>query len=208
MNTMNTMNNLNTIHHRRIASFATALVACALVACQPAKYIETGGPESIVSVGDVDIQDVKKAASGMLQSLLATGVLSKAEHKPARLLIGSIVNDTSSQFDVGEVVYRMREELVNSGQAQVDTTYGTDAEDKTAQEVAKRRSFTQSGASDLGEPDFSLTGRITQMKASAGSTKQTTYTFRLTLTDLASGREVWTKTVDMTKQGTKNSVGM
>ena len=102
----------------------------------------------------------------------------------------------------------MREELVNSGQAQVDTTYGSDAEDKTAQEVAKRRSFTGSGASNLGEPDFSLTGRITQMKASAGDMKQTTYTFRLTLTDLATGREVWTKTVDMTKQGTKNAVGM
>ena len=199
---------MNTPHAHRTLLVATTLACGFLAACTPARYIETGGPESIVSVGDVDIQDVKKAASGMLQSLLATGVLAKSEHKPARLLIGSIVNDTSSQFDVGEVTYRMREELVNSGQAQVDTTYGSSAEDKTAQEVAKRRSFTGSGSSDLGEPDFSLTGRITQMKASADNMKQTTYTFRLTLTDLATGREVWTKTVDMTKQGTKNAVGM
>lgn len=189
---------------------AVALAASLLVAtgCQNARYIETGGTESIVSVGQVNIQDVKTAASGMLQSLLATGVLEKGEHKPARLLIGSIVNDTSSSFDVGEVVYRMREELVNSGQAQVDTTYGSKPEDATAQEVLKRRTFTGEGSVATGEPDFSLTGRITQMKASAGNMRQTTYTFRLTLTDLASGREVWTKTVDMTKQGTKNAVGM
>ncbi len=195
---------------RTTTLFASALsIASALAGgCQPARYIDTGGTESIVSVGQVDIQDVRKAASGMLQSLLATGVLEKSEHQPARLLIGSIVNDTSSQFDVGEVVYRMREELVNSGQAQVDTTYGSSPEDKTAQDVAKRRAFTGQGASETGEPDFSLTGRITQMKASAGSMRQTTYTFRLTLTDLSTGREVWTKTVDMTKQGTKNAVGM
>ncbi len=188
---------------------STILVGGALTfGCQPARYIETGGTESIVSVGQVDIQDVRKAASGMLQSMLATGVLEKSEHHPARLLIGSIVNDTSSQFDVGEVIYRMREDLVNSGQAQVDTTYGSTPEDKTAQDVAKRRAFTGQGSSDTGEPDFSLSGRITQMKASAGNMRQTTYTFRLTLTDLSTGREVWTKTVDMTKQGTKNAVGM
>lgn len=180
----------------------------ALGACESARYIETGGTESIVSVGQVDIQDVKTAASGMLQSLLATGVLGTAPHKPARLLIGSIVNDTSSQFDVGEVVYRMREELVNSGQAQVDTTYGAKPEDATAQAEVKRRSFTGTGSVSVGEPDFSLTGRITQLKASAGNVRQTTYTFRLTLTNLSTGREVWTKTVDMTKQGSKNAVGM
>ncbi|MDA0803220.1 MAG: hypothetical protein O2819_05630 [Planctomycetota bacterium] len=186
-----------------------SVVTLSLIGCgSPAKYVETGGTESIVSVGEVDIQDIQKASSGMLQSLIATGILNSSEHKPARLLISSVVNDTSSQFDVGEVIYRMREELVNSGQAQVDTTYGSNAEDKAAQEVAKRRAFTGQGASDTGEPDFSLTGRITQIKRSAGNTKQSTYTFRLTLTNLATGREVWTKTVDMTKQGTKNAVGM
>lgn len=192
-------------------SFAAAACTATLlsiIGCQNARYIETGGTESIVSVGQVDIQDVKTAASGMLQSMLATGVLEKGAHKPARLLIGSVVNDTSTSFDVGEVIYRMREELVNSGQAQVDTTYGSKPEDNTAQEVLKRRTFTGDASVAAGEPDFSLTGRITQMKSSAGNMHQTTYTFRLTLTDLSTGREVWTKTVDMTKQGTKNAVGM
>jgi PBP1b-binding outer membrane lipoprotein LpoB len=45
------------------------------------------------------------------------------------------------------------------------------------------------------------------VKRSAGGTKQATYTFRLTLTNLRTGLEAWTKTVDMTKMGNKNAVG-
>lgn len=171
-----------------------------------AKYIETGGTESIVNVGEVNIQDIQMAASELLQSMLKTGVLQKAEHQPARLLLNPIVNDTSSRFDVGELTYRMREQLVNSGQAQVITAYGKYTEDQAALEEMRRRAF-ESGEAPNVQPDYTLTGKITQIKRSAGSTRQTTYTFRLTLTDPNTGLEVWTKVADMTKQGRKDSVG-
>ena len=174
----------------------------------PAKYVETGSPQSVVSVGDVDMQDILKASSGMLESLIETGILKTANSKPAQLVIDQVVNDTSSQFDVGELLYRMREQLVNSGQATVITTFGANAEDKTAQEQLRAQAFRQGNAVDgMPSPDFSLSGKITQVKRQAGNTQQTTYTFRLTLTNIRSGVEAWTKTVDMTKQGTKNSVG-
>ena len=57
------------------------------------------------------------------------------------------------------------------------------------------------------EPDYTLSGKITQIRRNAGSTKQVTYTFRLTLTDPNTGLEVWTKTADVTKQGQKNGIG-
>jgi PBP1b-binding outer membrane lipoprotein LpoB len=102
----------------------------------------------------------------------------------------------------------MREQLVNSGQAAVVTTFGTSPEDKQAQEVLRREKFLKGETSEpLPDPDFSLTGKITQVKRTAGNTKQATYTFRLTLTNLRSGLEAWTKTVDMTKLGNKNAVG-
>jgi len=188
---------------------ATSTLLLALAACgSPGKYIETGGTDSIVSVGEVDIQDLQTAASGMLESLVAQGVLSTAPHKPARLRIERVVNDTSSAFDVGELTYRMREQLVNSGQATVLTAYGADAESPEAQERLKQEAFRQGQTTvDSLQPDFFLTGKITQLKRSAGSTKQVTYTFRLTLTDSRTGQEAWTKVVDVTKQGTKNAVG-
>jgi len=189
-----------------IASFA--VLALASAGCERARYVETGSPEGIISVGDVDFQDILKASSGMLESLAETGVLKTAKQKPAQLIIGEIVNDTSSRFDVGELTYRMREQLVNSGQAAVVTTFGTSPEDKQAQEVLRREKFLKGETSEpLPDPDFSLTGKITQVKRTAGNTKQATYTFRLTLTNLRSGLEAWTKTVDMTKLGNKNAVG-
>ena len=190
-----------------LGTFITATLL--LGACsQPARYIETGGTESVVSVGEVDIQDIQMAASGMLESLLETGILKRAPHQPARLVMDRIVNDTSSRFDVGDLLYRMREQLVNSGQAEVVTTWGANAESKEAQGIARREAFLNGTTGQASaEPDFTLTGKITQLKRSAGNVRQTTYTFRLTLTNVNTGREAWTKTVDMTKQGTKSGVG-
>ena len=191
----------------RITSTLLGLAALTAVGCDGgAKYIETGGTESMVNVGEVNIQDIQMAASGMLQSMMKTGVLERAEHKPARLLLNPIVNDTSSQFDVGELTYRMREQLVNSGQAQVITAYGKYTEDQAALEEMRRRSF-ESGETPKVQPDLTLSGKITQIKRQAGSRRQTTYTFRLTLTDPNTGLEVWTKVEDVTKQGRKDSIG-
>jgi len=194
---------------RTIASLSLAAALLTLPACaSKATYIETGGTDSIVSVGEVDIQDLQRAASGMLESLIALGTLQNAPHQPARLRIERVVNDTSSAFDVGELTYRMREQLVNSGQATVLTAYGANAESPEAQARLKQEAFRRGETSvESLEPDFFLTGKITQLKRSAGRTRQTTYTFRLTLTDSRTGQEAWTKVVDVTKQGQKNAVG-
>jgi PBP1b-binding outer membrane lipoprotein LpoB len=189
--------------------FSAIMASWTLGACaSKAKYIETGGTDSIVSVGEVDIQDLQRAASGMLESLVAQGTLSEAAHQPARVRIERVVNDTSSAFAVDELTYRMREQLVNSGQATVLTAYGANAESSEAQERLRQEAFRRGESSvESLEPDFFLTGKITQLKRSAGRTRQTTYTFRLTLTNARTGQEAWTKVVDVTKQGEKNAIG-
>ena len=127
---------------------------------------------------------------------------------PAELVIDQVVNDTSSRVSVDELPYRMREQLVNSGQAAVVTTYGQTPEDKTAQDLLRRQAFLKGErASQMPDPDFSLSGKITQVKRTAGDTKQVSYTFRLTLTNIRTGLESWTKTVSMTKVGNKPAVG-
>ena len=174
---------------------------------QKAKYIQTGGTQSIVSVGEVDIQDIQGAARGLLDSMFLTGVLNKAEHQPARIVVEAVVNDTSSRFDTGELLHRMRAQLVNSGQAAVETAFGQ-AESQVAQDALKKKAFLEGKtASDVFNPDFALTGKITQMKRSAGNTNQTTYTFRLTLTNMNTGLEAWTDYVNVTKQGSHNAIG-
>jgi PBP1b-binding outer membrane lipoprotein LpoB len=174
----------------------------------PARVIETGGTESITSVGEVDIQDLKNASAGMLESLISTNVLDRAPNQPARVAVDRVVNDTSSSFSIDELLYRMREQLVNSGKVQVITAYGDNPESRIAQEELRRRAMQEGRTNiDTLTPDYALTGRITQLKRAAGKVRQTTYTFRLTLTDIRTGLEVWTKTEEVTKQGTKSSVG-
>lgn len=193
----------------RTLSVLIPLVLLVSACGQKATYIETGGTQSIVSVGDVDIQDIMNASSGMLESLLETGVLSEAPHKPARLVVGKVINDTSSRFNTGELLYRMREYLSQSGQAEVETAYGANAESASAQATLKRKAFLEGKTeADVFTPDFELTGKITSLKRSAGRGKQTTYTFRLTLTRMFEpGGEAWTRVVDITKQGTKPGIG-
>jgi len=189
---------------------ALPIIAALLTGCgsQKTTYIETGGTDSVVSAGQVDIQDIQNAASGMIESLLSNGVLDRAAHYPARLVIDRVVNDTSSRFDTGELLYRIREQLVNSGQVEVITAYGDNAESQISQEELRRKAFLEGkSADDALTPDMALTGKITQLYRTAGKTRQTTYTFRLTLTDVGTGRSVWSKTVDMTKQGKKDAVG-
>ncbi len=194
----------------RLARLLLTLPAlAALGACStPARVIETGGNESITSVGEVDIQDLRNAAAGMLGSLIQTDILTRPEGRPARVVLDRVVNDTSSSFSIDELLFRMREQLVNSGKAQVVTTYGRNPESPIAQEELRRRAMEE-GRSDFETltPDYTLTGRVTQLKRSAGRMRQTTYTFRLTLTDVRTGLEVWTRAEEVTKQGTKDSVG-
>lgn len=194
---------------KRIILTALTLPIICFGCGQKTTYIQTGGTQSIVSVGEVDIQDIQVAARGLLDSMLLNGVLNKAKHQPARIVLQdkNIINDTGSVFNTGELLYRMRAQLVNSGQAEIEMGYGK-AESIVAQEQLKKKAFLEGKtASDVFDPDFDLTGRITQMRRSAGNTSQMTYTFRLTLTNLHTGREAWTDYVNMTKQGSHNSIG-
>jgi len=168
------------------------------------EYIETGGSQSLIT-SDVNIQDIIWASNGLLDSMMENGVLNKAEHKPARIIVDRVINNTNTRFDTGTLLYRMRAQLVNSGQAQVVTSYGSNAESKVTQNEMKRKDFLEGKVSET-DADFALTGKISQMKVFSGKNSQSTYTFRLTLTDLQSGLEVWTDLVDVSKKATQSGL--
>ena len=187
-----------------------ATVAMTLTCCgQKAKVIQTGGSSSITSVSEVDIQDIQNAAITLLDSMMGTGVLQRGENYPARIVIENVKNDTSSRFDIDELLYRMRAKLVNSGQAVIVSTWGDNAESKEAKKELDMENFLEGKTTTrkMLSPDFSLTGKITDTRRVAGNVKQYTYTFRLTLTDMNTGLEAWTDWHDVTKQGSKPSIG-
>jgi PBP1b-binding outer membrane lipoprotein LpoB len=143
-----------------------------------AHYIQSGGHESVVSVNQINIQDFIAAANAATSDLLASGALDRVSNPPAVLAMSRIVNNTSQQIDTDLLTKKIRVALLQSGKAVTTTQL----------------------------PDFTLSGKIIETFVKAGDTKQSTYSFQLSLTDKR-GLAVWEGDKDITKQGTRSGVG-
>jgi penicillin-binding protein activator len=173
-----------------------------------AHYVQTGGRESVVSLGEINIQDYIQAANASVNKLLASGVLDKVPNPPAVLAISFIVNNTGQQIDTDLLTKKIRVAVLNSGKALTTTTIGPGgtAEDPMAkglQQEAEAGVNQKTGRA----PDFTLSGKIIETTARAGKTRQSTYSFQLSLTDIKTGLAVWEGEEEITKQGTRSSVG-
>jgi hypothetical protein len=173
-----------------------------------AHYVETGGRESVVSVNQINIQDYIQAANAAVNDLLASGALDRVPNPPAVLAISRIVNNTGQQIDTDLLVKKIRVAVLNSGKAQTTTTMGLGgtAEDPMAKGLQQENEF-MNDQKTTRKPDFTLSGKIIETTARAGSTRQSTYSFQLSLTDSKTGLAVWEGEKEITKQGTRPAVG-
>jgi uncharacterized protein (TIGR02722 family) len=173
-----------------------------------AHYVQTGGSQSVVTIGAINIQDYIQAANTMTGELLASGALDKVANPPAILAISRIVNNTGQQIDTDLLTKKIRVTLLNSGKAQTTTTMGLGgtAEDPMAKGLQQENDF-KADVKNTRTPDFTLSGKIIQLAVKAGNTSQSTFSFQLSLTDPKSGLAVWEGEKEITKQGTRSSVG-
>lgn len=172
-----------------------------------AHYVETGGRESVVSVGKINDQDFIAAANAATQELLSSGVLDRVKNPPAVLAMSRIVNNTGQQIDIDLLTKKIRVALLQSGKAVTTTTFGLGgkAEDPLAQGIQQQQEF-MNDTKTTRLPDFTLSGKIIENTAKAGNTRQSTYSFQLSLTD-QQGLALWEGEKQITKQGSQNSVG-
>jgi penicillin-binding protein activator len=173
-----------------------------------AHYVQTGGSENIVNVGQINIQDYIQAANDMTGKLLASGALDRVATPPAVLAISRIVNNTGQQIDTDLLTKKIRIAILDSGKAMTTTTMGLGgtAEDPMAQGLQQENEF-KNDTKTTRTPDFTLSGKIIQLAVRAGGTTQSTYSFQLSLTDSKTGLAVWEGEKEITKQGTRPSVG-
>lgn len=185
-----------------------ALSAAFITGCGTnAHYIETGGRESVVSIGKINDQDFINAASAATQDLLASGVLDRVKNPPAVLAMSRIVNNTGQQVDIDLLTKKIRVALLQSGKAVTTTTFGLGgkAEDPLAKGIQQQQEF-MNDQKPARLPDFTLSGKIIENAVQAGNTRQSTFSFQLSLTD-QQGLAVWEGEKEITKQGTRSSVG-
>jgi uncharacterized protein (TIGR02722 family) len=176
-----------------------------------ARYIDPQGTETIVSLNQINIQDWQNAADQLVQSLLTSGAVERAPRQPAVLAISRIINNTSQHVDTDSLIKKIRVALSRTGKVATTTTMGLGgrAEDPLAKETAEYTAFMNDtpAAAATPMPDFTLTAKLLEDRAKAGRTRQTTYSFQMSLTEVASGLAVWEDEVQITKSGRKPSVG-
>jgi uncharacterized protein (TIGR02722 family) len=174
-----------------------------------ARYVASDSTNTIVSLDQINIQDWNNAAEKMVASLLSSGVLERAPQQPALMAISRIVNNTQQQIDTDSLVKKIRVALNQSGKIVTTTTMGLggNAEDPMAKEAAQMNAMLNGEKQKTTLPYYTLSGKLLEDRARAGSTRQVTYTFQLSLTTVKDGIAVWENESQITKQGKRPSVG-
>lgn len=198
---------------RLLACSAVAPAVLFLSGCDTAsteaKYVPSNGTGTIVSLDQINIQDWNQAAEQMVASLLTSGVLERAPQQPAIMAISRIINNTQQQIDTDSLTKKIRVALSQSGKVVTTTTMGLggSAEDPMAKEAAQMNAMLNGEKQKTTLPYYTLSGKLLEDRARAGSTRQVTYTFQLSLTTVKDGLAVWEEEKQITKQGKKPSVG-
>ena len=165
---------------------------------QPARVI-TDDRDMIVTINQIDIQDWGNAADQLVQQMIASGVLTSAPSEPARLEVTRVVNDTSVRVDTDFLTQKIKIALQQTGKVAFTSR------DPKAKEVADYRDFV----ADKDKPRlpyFVLNGKILELRAQAGSTKQASFVFQMNLVRTTDDIDAWSGEAQVTKKGTKNAV--
>jgi penicillin-binding protein activator len=179
-------------------------------------YIDTANDEGKVVMG-IDYRDFDMASSQMLQSLFASGVLNKKDGSRYVVTTGRVVNDTMQRIDTDQLMAKIEEELLNSGQVVMTSAVGGNGpSDDMVYKVREIRDSkvseefkdeTLAAKKQLIAPELSMSGKIIQrnIKYDKGN-QQVEYYFQLQLTDLTSGLRFWQKESLIGKRGSNKSV--
>lgn len=194
----------------KICSLRLVLVlfaAAGLLGCATkAKYVSPDSSRLVITVEGINIQDFEQAADAMINSLIRNfidqGKLKSARpDQPALLAISRIQNNTSQQIDTDLLVKKIRVALNRTGKVLTMTTYAYGGPEDP---LAAEQNYINPAPGR--RPDYTLAGKIIEVTARAGSVRQVSYVFQLSLSD-ASGVAVWEDETTIIKQGTRPAVG-
>jgi len=198
-----------------ITFFAILIAGCA----QETAYIDIMHDEG-KAVMALDYRDFDQAASEMVQSMLGSGALKKPGGGRYVVTTGRIINDTMQRIDTDQLMAKIEEELLNSGQVVMTSAVG-DARKPGAVDkmIYETRDIRDSGVGDefdektlpakrqLIAPQLSISGKIFQRNIRYDKKRQQVeYYFQLKVTDLTTGLRFWQKETLIGKRGSNKSV--
>ncbi len=192
------------------------LMPCALcivlMGCGETRVVDLDNQTEVATMQNVmelEYRDWEKAATKMTESMLKSGAFQRVQNPI--IAIDDIKNDTMQRIDTDLLVKKIRKTVVNSGRAQVTTTFT--GEEKMSDKMRTTRGNSEYNASTFAQkgtlvaPNMSLTGKMIQrnLKLKSGwfSSVDTRveYYMQLTLTDLKTGLSVWEEEEPIVKEG-------
>lgn len=179
-----------------------------------ARRIDATGNEGIVSVNKVNFKDWQIAAEKGINSLLASGVLSRMDGRKTILMISTVKNSTTQHINTRILTDKIRQAILRSGKALTTTAVGGNGADDMASKQVRRLEeddmFNQATVQKAGTaiaPDMSFSGEIVQQQASSGRLQESYFFFHMAITDLTTGLAMWEENVEIAKQSKKPLIG-
>ncbi len=178
---------------------------------EPTTNIDTEN-DSAGAVMALDYRDFDQAASKMVQSLIGSRRLKKADNSRYVIATGVIKNDTMQRIDTDQLMVKVEKEITNSGQGVFTAAVGPGS-DKT---LLQSRELRESDEFDTGTtaakrtliaPELTIAGKIFQRNVTMDRNKQQVeYYFQLELSEVKTGLSFWQEEVLVGKRGSNKSV--
>jgi uncharacterized protein (TIGR02722 family) len=162
----------------------------------------------------LDYRDFDQAATAMIDSLLRSGALAKQDGGRYVVVTGRIVNDTMQRIDTDQLMAKIEQQMMNSGQVVMTSAVG--GKGATDDMIYQMRDIRDSAQSDefkqetmpekqqIIAPELSIAGKILQRNIKYdNNTVQVEYYFQLQLTEVASGLRFWQEEKILGKRGDK-----
>jgi uncharacterized protein (TIGR02722 family) len=200
--------------NKMIIFLLAAVLSMFVVGCeQKTANIDVTNDEG-KAVMALDYRDFDQAASKMVQSMLASGALKKQGGGRYVVATSRITNDTMQRIDIDQLMAKIEQELLNSGQVVMTSAVGAqDSTDPLVQQARKLRDSeefnqdTVAAKKTLIAPELSISGKIFQKNVPYDKgTQQVEYYFELKVADLKSGLRVWQNETLIGKRGSNKSV--
>ena len=189
-------------------------LAFSLAGCQePTKNVDIVNDEG-KPVMALDYRDFDQASSLMVQSLLKSPALKKPDGTRYVMATSRIVNDTMQRIDVDQLLVKIRQELLNSGQVIMTAAIGR--EDATDPLIGEARTLrtndefdpnTVAAKKTLIAPELTLSGKIFQSVVGyTRGVQQVEYYFQLKVANVKTGLVIWENEQLIAKRGSSRSV--
>ena len=194
---------------KNIALLLGTVFMLSLTACTtPTQIIDTEN-DTTERVAALEGRDFETAAAAMVEDMLMTGTLNRADGQPYIMMISRIQNNTMQRIDIDELTKTIRISLMRSGKARVTTFQEDNAVMQSAQ-LRYSNEFNQAnvrGYNSLAAPELSLSGIITQREFYVSSgVKRIEYRFSLSMTDLRTGLTIWEGEKKIKKLADRNAI--